>query len=64
VSSNPVGRLVRVEFGCTVHVTYSGSVKNNAGYVYVRSGRELNAVERIIIGVKHALDKRFVRPLK
>ena len=25
----------------------------NAGYVYVRSGRELNAVERNIIGVKH-----------
>jgi uncharacterized protein YuzE len=26
----------------------------DAGYIYVRSGRELNAVERNVIGVKHA----------
>ena len=36
-------RLVRVTFDPDA----------NAGYVYVRSGRELNAVERNIIGVKH-----------
>ena len=26
----------------------------DAGYIYVHSGRELNAVERNVIGVKHA----------
>lgn len=35
-----------------VRVTFDPEA--NAGYIYVHSGRELNAVERNIIGVKHA----------
>jgi uncharacterized protein YuzE len=34
-----------------VRVTFDPDA--NAGYIYVRSGRELNAVERNVIGVKH-----------
>lgn len=36
-------RLVRVTF----------DPESNAGYVYIRSGRDLNVVEQNIIGIKH-----------
>ena len=41
----------QVRHAQVVRVTFDA--ETNAGYIYVRAGRELNAVERNIIGVKH-----------
>jgi len=41
----------QVQTAIVTRVTFDQEA--NAGYIYVRAGRELNAVERNIIGVKH-----------